>query len=106
MSISFSFNAATALKVPAARLVRDCDSVSVCLSKGLGAPVGSVIVGTKSFITQAIRVRKALGGGMRQVGILAAAGLFALHHNVPLLQRDHDNALRVAQSKFLVVLFK
>ena len=91
------FNTAIASKVPASRLVRDCDSVSVCLSKGLGTPVGSVIVGSKEFITRAIRVRKALGGGMRQVGILAAAGLYALNHNIDRLHLDHANAKKVAK---------
>lgn len=73
--------------------------MSVCLSKGLGAPIGSVIVGSKSFIAKAVRVRKALGGGMRQVGIIAAAGLFAIQNNIGRLHQDHDNARKVAKSK-------
>ena len=68
------------------------DSVSVCLSKGLGAPIGSIIAGKKDFITEAFRVRKAWGGGMRQVGILAAAGLFALENNIERLADDHEKA--------------
>ena len=99
------FNSATALNLPASRLVRDCDSVSVCLSKGLGAPVGSVIVGSEKFITKAIRVRKALGGGMRQVGILAAAGLYGLNFNKTRMAIDHLNAKKVARGCIYVRLF-
>ncbi|MCH2197812.1 MAG: aminotransferase class I/II-fold pyridoxal phosphate-dependent enzyme [Flavobacteriales bacterium] len=72
------------------------DSISVCLSKGLGTPGGSVLLGSKSFIQEAHRTRKALGGGMRQVGILAAAGLHALEHHAPLLREDHDKARKTA----------
>jgi threonine aldolase len=86
------FNAATALGVPAAELVRDADSVSICLSKGLSAPVGSVIVGSRSFIARAHRIRKSLGGGMRQAGILAAAGLIALRDMTKRLADDHATA--------------
>ncbi|KAJ4968555.1 hypothetical protein NE237_015256 [Protea cynaroides] len=86
------FNAATALGVPVNRLVQAADSVSVCLSKGLGAPVGSVIVGSKSFIAKAKRLRKTLGGGMRQVGILCAAAYVALQENVSRLEVDHKKA--------------
>lgn len=68
------------------------DSISICLSKGLGAPVGSVLLGTKSFITKARRVRKVFGGGMRQAGIIAAGGLFALKNNVERLKDDHRRA--------------
>lgn len=68
------------------------DSVSVCLSKGLGTPAGSVLLGSKSFIAEAHRVRKAMGGGMRQVGILAAAGLYAIEHHIDRLKEDHANA--------------
>ena len=74
------------------------DSVSICLSKGLGAPVGSVIAGTKEFITKAFRVRKAWGGGMRQVGILAAAGLYAVKNNVERLKKDHEKAKYFAEA--------
>ena len=71
------------------------DSISLCLSKGLGAPVGSVLVGTKEFIKQARRVRKVFGGGMRQAGIIAAGGLFALKNNVERLKIDHDHARKL-----------
>lgn len=90
------FNAATALGIPVSALVEDADSVSTCLSKGLGAPVGSLIVGSKEFIQQARRLRKALGGGMRQVGVLAAPGLIALEKMSLRLKMDHDNAKRLA----------
>jgi threonine aldolase len=90
------FNAAVALGVDAARLVRDCDTVSVCLSKGLGAPVGSVVSGDVASITEVRLWRKRLGGGMRQSGILAAAGLYALEHNVERLAEDHANAAVLA----------
>jgi threonine aldolase len=86
------FNAAVALRVDASRLVRDCDTVSVCLSKGLGAPVGSVVSGDADCITEVRLWRKRLGGGMRQSGILAAAGLHALHTNIDRLADDHANA--------------
>lgn len=90
------FNAAAALGVPVARIARDCDSVSFCLSKGLGCPVGSLLCGPGQFIERARRNRKLLGGGMRQVGILAAAGLYALDHNITRLSEDHANALVLA----------
>jgi threonine aldolase len=86
------FNAAVALEVDAAILVRECDTVSVCLSKGLGAPVGSVVSGDAACITEVRVWRKRLGGGMRQAGILAAAGIHALRHNVDRLADDHANA--------------
>ncbi|XP_043695108.1 probable low-specificity L-threonine aldolase 1 isoform X2 [Telopea speciosissima] len=91
------FNAATALGVPVNRLVQAADSVSVCLSKGLGAPVGSVIVGSKSFIAKAKRLRKTLGGGMRQVGILCAAAFVALQENVSKLEVDHRKTKILAE---------
>lgn len=90
------FNAAAALGVPLSELVSAADSVSICLSKGLGAPVGSVLVGTKEFIHEAKRKRKMLGGGMRQAGILAAAGLVALT-NRNRMHEDHKNAQILAQ---------
>ncbi|CAN1176776.1 Low-specificity L-threonine aldolase 1 [Linum perenne] len=90
------FNAAAALGVPVDRLVQAADSVSVCLSKGIGAPVGSVIVGSESFIARARIMRKTLGGGMRQVGILCSAALFAVQHNVAKLESDHKNAKTLA----------
>jgi threonine aldolase len=90
------FNAAVASKVPARELTQGFDSVSVCLSKGLGAPAGTVLVGTNTFIEQARRWRKMLGGGLRQAGVLAAAGLYALEHNVERLAQDHANAQALA----------
>jgi threonine aldolase len=84
-------NAAVALGVPMRALVEHADSVSVCLSKGLAAPVGSVIAGTKEFITLARKYRKALGGGMRQVGVLAAAGIISLTSMIERLAEDHNN---------------
>ena len=86
------FNAATALGVPARALVADADSVSFCLSKGLCAPVGSIIAGSREFIERAHRVRKSLGGGMRQAGILAAAGLISLREMTKRLHEDHATA--------------
>jgi threonine aldolase len=91
------FNAAVALGEPVAALARPFDTVSVCLSKGLGAPIGSVLVGSAALIAKAHRLRKMLGGGLRQVGILAAAGLYALEHNVERLAVDHANAKALAQ---------
>lgn len=86
------FNAAAAQKVPAAELVDSVDSVSVCLSKGLSAPVGSLLCGSSEFIYHARRYRKTLGGGMRQAGVLAAAGIVALDEMIPRLEEDHNNA--------------
>lgn len=86
------FNAAVALDTTARRLVEGADSVSICLSKGLCAPVGSVLAGSEDFIHRARRVRKSLGGGMRQAGILAAAGLIALREMVERLRDDHATA--------------
>jgi threonine aldolase len=91
------FNASVALGVDAKDLVAEADSVTFCLSKGLAAPVGSIICGTREFITQAHRNRKVLGGGMRQVGILAAAGLVALDEMVDRLADDHANAVALAE---------
>ena len=91
------FNAAVAGGVAAADIARHADSVAFCLSKGLGAPAGSLLVGTADFVRRARRWRKVLGGGMRQAGILAAAGLFALDHHVDRLREDHDRAARLAQ---------
>lgn len=92
-----AFNAAVALGIPISEVVAPFDTVSICLSKGLGAPVGSVLVGNADLIDRARRVRKMLGGGMRQVGILAAAGLYALEHNVERLAEDHANAKELAK---------
>ena len=90
------FNAAAALGVSAASLAENCDSVSFCLSKGLGCPVGSLLCGSREFVEAARRNRKMLGGGMRQVGILAAAGLYALEHNIDRIPEDHENARALA----------
>ena len=90
------FNAAIALEVPAAELVREVDDLSFCLSKSLSCPVGSVLVGSQEFINNARRWRKMLGGGMRQAGVLAAAGLVALDTMVDRLAEDHQNARRLA----------
>lgn len=90
------FNAAVALGATAARLAAGADTVSFCLSKGLGCPVGSLLCGSRETIAEARRFRKMLGGGMRQAGILAAAGLYALDHNVERLADDHENAKRLA----------
>ena len=89
-------NAAIKLGVPPCNVVEAVDSVSLCLSKGLGAPAGSVLVGSKTFIERARRMRKLVGGGMRQTGILAAAGFYALDHHIERLAEDHANALRLA----------
>jgi threonine aldolase len=90
-------NAAVELNVDPAKLVESCDSVSICLSKGLAAPVGSLVVGTQEFIRQAKRLRKVLGGGMRQVGVLAAAGIISLTQMPKLLKLDHQNAKLLAE---------
>lgn len=91
------FNAAVALQVDVKELTREADSVSFCLSKGLGAPVGSLLCGAKEFIAEARRVRKMLGGGLRQAGILAAAGIVALEKMIDRLADDHANARRLAE---------
>jgi threonine aldolase len=91
------FNAAVKLGIPVNELCRGFDSVSSCLSKGLGAPAGTMLMGSRDFIARARRARKILGGVMRQSGILAAAGLYALEHNVERLAEDHANAERLAR---------
>ncbi len=90
------WNAHVASGIALDRLARDADSVSVCLSKGLGAPVGSVVAGSARFVTRVHRLRKMYGGGMRQVGILAAAGLYALDHHLEGLAEDHARLRRLA----------
>jgi threonine aldolase len=92
------WNACVASGIAPREYARHVDSVSVCLSKGLGAPVGSVVAGSQGFIDEALRYRKLFGGGMRQVGILAAAGLFALHNNMDRLAEDHEKANVVADA--------
>lgn len=91
-------NASIALGVTAAELAAPFDSVSLCFSKGLGAPIGSVVAGSKEFVAAAHRLRKALGGGMRQVGVVAAAALYALEHNVARLAEDHAHARVLAEA--------
>jgi threonine aldolase len=91
------FNAAVALGVPVSVLAFPVDSLSFCLSKGLSAPVGSLLVGSRSFIQRARRVRKLLGGGMRQAGILAAAGIVALEEMVERLAEDHEHCKQLAR---------
>jgi threonine aldolase len=92
------FNASTVLNATVADLTRTCDSIMFCLSKGLAAPVGSMLVGSASFIEKARSVRKMLGGGMRQAGVLAAAGLIALEKMPARLAEDHANACLLAHS--------
>jgi threonine aldolase len=91
------FNAAVALGVPASKLAAEVDSVMFCLSKGLSAPVGSILAGSRDFIAEARRIRKLLGGGMRQAGIIAAAGVVALTEMVDRLAEDQANARRLAE---------
>ncbi|MDP8161641.1 low-specificity L-threonine aldolase [Pasteurella skyensis] len=90
------FNAVVALDIELSDITQYFDSISICLSKGLGAPVGSLLIGSKSFIDTATRYRKMLGGGLRQSGILASAGLYALQHQVADLKKDHNNATLLA----------
>jgi threonine aldolase len=92
------FNAAIALDVPAATLAKDADSVTIALSKGLSAPVGSVLAGSADYIRSARRVRKRLGGAMRQAGVIAAAGLVALREQLPRLADDHRRAAQLARA--------
>ncbi|XP_029870738.1 probable low-specificity L-threonine aldolase 2 [Aquila chrysaetos chrysaetos] len=90
-------NAAVAQDVDPAQITQHCDSVSLCFSKGLGAPAGAVLAGRREFVAEAWRVRKLLGGGMRQAGVLAAAARVGLEHAEATLRRDHDNARRFAE---------
>lgn len=92
------FNAAVALGVPVAELAAPADSITFCFSKGLGAPVGSMVCGSKAFIEQARAARKLFGGGMRQSGIVAAGCLYALEHNVDRLADDHRHARQIAET--------
>jgi len=89
-----------------ARMTQKVDSVMFCLSKGLGAPVGSMVLGSKEFIERARIYRKLFGGGMRQVGVLAAAGLIALEKSPSRLHEDHENASRLAQGIAAIVGLK
>ncbi len=90
------FNAFVHSQIPLSELTQSCDSVSICLSKGLGAPVGSLLLGEQTLINKAKRLRKMLGGGMRQAGLLAACGLYALQHNIQRLEQDHQHAKQLA----------
>ena len=90
------FNAAVHCGVGAAEIAKHFDSISICLSKGLGAPIGSLLCGGRELIHNARRWRKMLGGGMRQAGVIAAAGIYALQHNIDRLAEDHENARRLA----------
>ncbi len=92
------WNASVASGIPPAEYARHFDSVSVCFSKGLGAPVGSAIAGTREFIEEARHFRKIFGGGMRQAGVLAAAALYALEHNIGRLSEDHAKAAELARA--------
>jgi threonine aldolase len=92
------FNAVTASGMRAAAICAETETVTFCLSKGLGAPVGAMLCGSRAFIAEARRVRKMLGGGMRQAGIIAAAGVYALTHNVERLSEDHENAKVIARA--------
>ncbi len=96
------FNAATAIDTPVSRIARNVDSVMFCLSKGLGAPVGSLLVGAHAAMEQGRLYRKRLGGGMRQAGVLAAAGLIALEESPGRLKRDHENARFLAEKLALL----
>jgi threonine aldolase len=91
------FNAAAYLDVNAKEITKYCDTVMFCLSKGLCAPIGSMLAGDKNFINKARKKRKVLGGGLRQVGILAAAGLVALQEMIPQLKTDHENAILLGE---------
>ena len=91
------WNASVATGIPVKEYAKYFDTVSCCLSKGLGAPVGSIIAGSKDFVKEAFRIRKSWGGGMRQVGILAAAGLYALKNNISRLEEDHRKAKMLAE---------
>lgn len=91
------FNAVVALDTTLEAIAKYCDSLTICLSKGLGAPVGSLLCGSEDYIKRARRWRKMTGGGMRQAGILAAAGLYAFEHNIARLKEDHDNARWLAE---------
>ena len=92
------FNAAAATGIPVRKICSYADTVTFCLSKGLGAPVGSMLCGTEKFIAEARRIRKMLGGGMRQAGVLAAAGIYALENNIKRIHIDHANAKLLAET--------
>ena len=91
------FNAATSQNIDVGNLVKDVDSITFCLSKGLTAPIGSIICGDTKFIYEAKRIRKSLGGGMRQSGVIAACGLYALDYMITQIKHDHQNTKRLAE---------
>ncbi|WP_300369855.1 low specificity L-threonine aldolase [Brachyspira sp.] len=92
------FNASIASKVSVKEIASNTDSITFCLSKGLGAPMGAMICADKDFIDEAFRVRKLIGGGMRQIGLMAAAGIYALENNISSLEEDHKKAKKIAES--------
>ncbi|KAK9500364.1 hypothetical protein O3M35_001643 [Rhynocoris fuscipes] len=92
------FNSVVRTGIPANEIVKDCESINVCLSKGLGAPIGSLLIGSETFVKKARHLRKVLGGGMRQVGLMAAAGIYALDNMVARLQEDHDHCYAIARA--------
>ena len=92
------FNATVASGIPASRIVKNADSIQICLSKGLGCPIGSVIVGSKEFIHVARKNRKVVGGGMRQAGIIAAPGIYALNNMIDRMQEDHKHAKMIEKA--------
>ncbi|MFH2049828.1 MAG: GntG family PLP-dependent aldolase [bacterium] len=100
----WNVHVATGMSLP--ELTRPFDSVSVCLSKGLGAPIGSMILGSEEFIQKALRERKLFGGGMRQVGIIAAAGIYAVKNNIESLKNDHKNARLLAEGLSKIEMFE
>ncbi|WP_297207321.1 GntG family PLP-dependent aldolase [uncultured Brachyspira sp.] len=92
------FNASIASKSSVKEIASNTDSITFCLSKGLGAPMGAMICGTEDFINEAFSVRKLIGGGMRQIGLMAAAGIYALEHNIDSLEEDHIKAKKIAKT--------
>ncbi|ACN82921.1 low specificity L-threonine aldolase [Brachyspira hyodysenteriae] len=92
------FNASIASKVSVKEISSHTDSITFCLSKGLGAPMGAMICADKDFIDEAFRMRKLIGGGMRQIGLMAAAGIYALENNIPSLEEDHQKAKKIAKA--------
>ncbi|EKV56371.1 L-allo-threonine aldolase [Brachyspira hampsonii 30446] len=92
------FNASIASKVSVKEISSNTDSITFCLSKGLGSPMGAMICGNKDFIDEAFRIRKLIGGGMRQIGLMAAAGIYALENNIPSLEEDHQKAKKIAKA--------
>ena len=92
------FNASVASKTPVKEIAANTDSITFCLSKGLGAPMGAMLCGKKEFIDEAFRIRKLIGGGLRQIGLMAAAGIYALKNNIDSLEEDHIKAKKIASA--------